>query len=203
MRDESTDSSQRERDRRLLERAQAGDRRAFDALVSHYGAVVLAVARSIVRARGDAEDVAQEAFLRLYKTLARIDPERPLEPWIVKLTVNAARSHASRNPARRESSIESAAEYEAGRGNPHSDMEAADARRVLREAADALTEREREVFLLRDVQGLPVALIAEALAVAPVTVRRLSSNGRAKVVAWIREHRPEMLARLGGKPREP
>lgn len=181
-------------DRSLILRARAGDERAFDQLVARHGRVVLKVARAVTGRADDADDVAQETFLRFFRSLDRVDPERPLEAWLVTITINVARSHAGRRAARREDGI--AGEELAQPSttpSPHAPLEAADVRAALLLASEELTERERLVFRLRDLQGFDVAVVGDALGITAVTVRRLSGNARAKVVAWLRAHRPELL----------
>ena len=179
-------------DTELLRRAQAGDRAAFDELVSRYGRLVLSLARRVTGHRQEAEDVAQEAFLRLYRSLGRVDPERPLEPWLVRLTVNAARDQKARTRRLQEDDLP-----EEGIGvaadDPSREVENVHLRRALQRAVETLPEREREVFLLRDLQGIEVDVIAEALGISEVTVRRQSGEARRKVAAWFRAHHPEWL----------
>jgi RNA polymerase sigma-70 factor (ECF subfamily) len=192
-RDDDTPHRTGPADRDLVRRARRGDASAFDRLVGRHGRLVLSLARSVTRHRQDAEDVAQEVFLRFYRHLDRFDAARPVEPWLVRLTLNAARSHVRRAPAGREDGLESGAPARESEGNPESDLLAADLRAALRRGAEALTDRERDVFLLRDVHGLTVELIAEALGVSPITVRRQSADARRKLTEWIRRHHPEML----------
>ena len=85
----------------------------------------------------------------------------------------------------------------AGAG-PGAGLVAGEVRAALREALGTLPERERIVFVLRDVQGLEVAVVAEALGVSPVTVRRQSMEGRRKLLAWLRRHRPDLVRLFGG-----
>lgn len=127
------------------------------------------------------------------RSLERLDPERPIEGWIVRLTLNAARTARSRAPGRREEAWDAAGggpstAAEQGRG-----VEAAQFRQALAVASGSLSEREREVLLLRDVEGLEVAVIAEALEISEITVRRQSSDARRKVLNWFKENRPEFL----------
>ncbi|NJN64381.1 MAG: sigma-70 family RNA polymerase sigma factor [Acidobacteria bacterium] len=109
------------------------------------------------------------------------------------LTVNAARTVATRSASRREDALEDLSPPTTPNDGPHAPIEAADVRRAVLSAAGELTERERLVFLLRDVQGLDAATVGEALGITAVTVRRLSGNARAKVIEWLRRHRPELL----------
>lgn len=184
-------------DRQLIERVQRGDGRAFDLLVARYGRLVLQVARSVARQRDDAEDIAQEALFRLFRSIDKIDLSRPLEGWLVTITVNTARTHVARRSARREEALPASDPRDlTPSSDPGTGLEARDVRSALAEAASTLTERERLVFQLRDIQGLDAALVGEALGITPVTVRRLSGNGRAKVVDWLRRNRPELLGVL-------
>ena len=192
-RDDDTPERTGSRDRELVLRARRGEEGAFDLLVGRHGRLVLSIARSVTRHRQDAEDVAQEVFLRFYRSLERFDPGRPVEPWLVRLTLNAARSHVQRAPAGREEDLGDGEEARETGANPESDLLAADLRAALRRGAEALTVRERDVFLLRDVHGLRVELIAEALGISPITVRRQSADARRKLTDWIREHYPEIL----------
>ncbi len=182
----------------LIRRAQTGDIEAFDRLVARHGRLVLSMARTVTRQQQDAEDVAQEAFLRLYRALDRIDPERPLEAWLVRVTINAARSYVSRNPARSEEELDPAREEASASPDPGREFDGGEVRDALNEAIKGLTLREREVFLLRDVQEIETSIIAEALGISSVTVRRLSSTSRTKVQAWFIANRPEHLADFGG-----
>lgn len=176
-------------------RARAGDARAFDRLVERHGRLVLSVARNLLGHREDAEDVAQEVFLRFYRSLGRFDPSRPVEPWLVRITVNCARSHRRRRDRDGMSSLEDTpGEPAAPRGKgPGAALDAAEVRAALRAGLATLPERERLVFVLRDVQGLEVTVVAEALGVSPVTVRRQSMEGRKKLLAWLRAHRPDLV----------
>ncbi|MDQ7006500.1 MAG: sigma-70 family RNA polymerase sigma factor [Acidobacteriota bacterium] len=185
----------------LLRRARSGDPAAFDALVSRHGRLVLAVARRVTGHREDAEDVAQEAFLRFYRSLADFDFSRPVEPWLVRITLNVARSHLRRAPSRREEALPDRPLPGAPGSGPEQHLEAAEIRRLLLAAADQLSERERLVFLLRDIEQLPSTLIAQVLEITEVTVRRQSSEGRRKVIAWLRRHHPEILPPEGPQRR--
>ncbi len=189
-------------DGELVRRAQAGDGHAFDCLVQRHGRLVLSLARNIIRNREDAEDVAQDVFVRFFRSLAKVDPERPLEPWLVRLTVNAARTSARRGTRHRAESLESHGGGESASPGPAGELSALEFRVSLDEALESLTARERQVFLLRDVEGLEVSVIAEALEIAEVTVRRQSADGRRKVLAWFKANRPEYVGqRLTPAPR--
>ncbi|UCF66905.1 MAG: sigma-70 family RNA polymerase sigma factor [Acidobacteriota bacterium] len=179
-------------DRELVQRVQRGDERAFDELVGRYGRLVLSLARKVTANAADADDVAQEAFLRFFRSIERVDAELPLEPWLVRLTLNTARSYVSRSPARFEQSLADA-EMPTDRGNPARRVHAEEITRAVMLAAGELPPREREGVVQRDLEELPVSVIAQALEVSEVTVRRQSGEARRKIVAWIKQRRPELL----------
>lgn len=180
-------------DGELIRSAVSGSQRAFDRLIDRHGAMVLRLARSVVSHAEDAEDVAQEVFLRFYKSLDRVDPGRSVEPWLVRITLNTARSHAARRPQRREDALVDGINDPRATDDASAALHAREMRSALTEALAALADREREVFILRDLQQISVPTIAEALGITEITVRRQSSTARRKVTAWFREHRPELL----------
>lgn len=180
-------------ERELLLAAQDGDREAFDALVALHARMVLAIARRITRSREDAEDAAQEVFVRLYRSLAKLDAERGAAAWLVRATLNVARSFVTRSPRRREDALDGAPERADLAADPTRPLREVQFRSALEAAVGTLSAREREVFTLRDVEGLDVDLIAAALSLSEVTVRRQSGDARRKVLAWFRVHRPEYV----------
>lgn len=80
----------------LLRRARGGDRDAFGVLVLRYQDAVYAAAWAILKSREDAEDAAQESFLRAWRGLDRFDPTRPFRPWILRIVANVALTVRSR-----------------------------------------------------------------------------------------------------------
>lgn len=152
-------------------------RDAFSLLVRRHEADVLRLARRLCRNSADAHDVAQDAFLRAYRSLSSFQPERSFRSWLLKIAVNAARDHHGRAQRSRLVPVEVLVEPE----DPSEGAEAAD-RRILLAQIEALLDRlhprEREVFVLRDLEGLDVDEIAEALNLAPPTVRRHLARAR-------------------------
>lgn len=75
-------------ERDLVKRAQSGDIDAFGVLVRAHQSAVFNVAYRMIGSRHDAEDVAQEVFLRAFRAFGRFDPERPLRPWLKRIASN-------------------------------------------------------------------------------------------------------------------
>src|SRR5512135_2032324 len=82
----------------LLLRARAGDRYAFEALMVRHERLVFHTAWRLLGDREEARNAAQEVFLRLHRSLHRVDERRPLEPWLYRLTVNACRDLQRKRP---------------------------------------------------------------------------------------------------------
>lgn len=83
----------------LARAARGGDLDAFEALVRRYQRRVYALAYQHLRDPDEAQDLAQEIFVRLYRNLARFDPERPFEPWFWRVAANVAASYRRRRRA--------------------------------------------------------------------------------------------------------
>jgi RNA polymerase sigma-70 factor, ECF subfamily len=83
----------------LARAARGGDLDAFEGLVRRYQRRVYALAYQHLRDPSEAQDLAQEVFVRLYRNLHRYDPERPFEPWFWRLAVNVAASYRRHRPA--------------------------------------------------------------------------------------------------------
>lgn len=167
----------REDDQRLVERAQAGDFDAFEALVSKYERRAYALALRIVRHAHDAEEVVQQTFLSVVEHLEEFRGESGFYTWLMRIATNHAlallRKRAVRAtvPLEADSSGDSYAnvprpEYIAvWRETPDQLASRREVRRLVDEALDELDDKYRLVFLLRDVEGLSTRETAEALGI--------------------------------------
>lgn len=162
-------------DAALVEAALAGDARSFETLLLRYESRVLRVLRLLGVPDQDRADVAQETFLRVFRHLGGFHPKRPFGAWIYRVTVNSAQDYRqSSNRLRRgETSLTDQASSIA---DPRDDPETAARRegeaRRLEAALGTLSERERTVFVLKELEGLGTRETAQALGVTSITVRR-------------------------------
>ncbi len=162
----------------------------FDEIVRRHERQVLGLARWLLSRPEDAEDAAQEAFFRLYRALSRrgsrLDPERPLAPYLYRVTVNVCRDLGRRRGRSRALSLEDVREADAP-ADPGPDPESAAAlaedHRIAGVALAELPVRQRAALVLRDVHGLSTREVAEALGIREVTVRTQISRARLKVRA--------------------
>ena len=174
----------------LVKQAKAGDLAAFEQIVvAHQRQVYLTALRLLGRSE-DAQDAAQEVFLRLYKNLARLhDDGAGLGPWLYRVTVNASRDLA------RERLRHSGPEPDENtRGpaalDPQEEATLAQQRSMAAAALAELPEKERAAVVLRDIEGLSTREVARILGSAEVTVRTQISRARRKmktaIERWLR-----------------
>jgi RNA polymerase sigma-70 factor (ECF subfamily) len=181
----------------LLERAIAGDPAAFEQIVIRNERRVLTVAWRLLGNMDDAQDAAQEVFLRAFKYLHRFDARKSVEPWLIRMTVNVCRSFGRKKKSGEKvfSKIDCplpVAESE-GRADPHSQLAADQQRRMLHRALADLPEKEKAAIILRDIEGFSTAEVAEILGSSKATVRVQISSARMKirkVIARMKEGRP-------------
>jgi RNA polymerase sigma-70 factor (ECF subfamily) len=162
-------------DARLLEACRLGDRRAMEALYHRFKRRVFSLVARIAGS-GDAEEVSQEVFVRIFRGLPRFRGDSQLSTWIYRLAVNAALSHVERRPKRAEG--EEALAHIPAREGPRSDPYLA-AR--LQKALIALPAGYRAVLVLHDVEGLAHEEIAEILGCRVGTSKSQLHKARAKM----------------------
>jgi len=163
-------------DSTLVRRSLEGDAEAFEELVRRYIRPAHAVALGVVREPADAEDVCQDAFIRALERLDDCrDPEK-FGAWFLSIVRNRAHS------VRRYRSVREAAPLDrvqpASAADPARDAWRAQLRERLIEAMDVLTDVQREVLILHDLEGWKHREIAERLGLPEGTVRAHLSYGR-------------------------
>ena len=156
------------RDAELIRRVRAGDVGAFDALVAAYMRPAFQVAYRVVGHREDAEDLLQESFLAAYQYLDSFDVERPFGPWLNRIVMNRG-ANLRRSRTRRQTEPEVDAVSTAPSALDESTR--TEARELLTRALATLSERQRLIVTLCDVDGLTSTEIGERLELAPGTVR--------------------------------
>jgi len=160
-----------ETDAELLRRAQRGDDEAFHQLVDRHAGGLFKLAFALVGNAADAEDVMQETFLGALKTIRGFERRSSVKTWLCRiLSKRAARCHRARRrhaAVPMENDTEPSATSET-KGVPTSD--AVDARLDMTEMIGALSAEHREVVVLRELEGMSYAEIAEVLNVPIGTV---------------------------------
>lgn len=168
----------------ILQRARSGDRAAFDQIVVRHQRRVLMTAWRLLGSLEDAQDAAQEVFLRLYRFLDRFDETREMLPWLYRLTVNVCHDLRQRRSRTSALGLEEAGPIAAPAGLDD-DLNRAEQRRTLWAALKDLTEKEREALVLRDLQGLSTKEVAGILGSSETTVRSQVSAARVKIKKFV------------------
>jgi RNA polymerase sigma-70 factor (ECF subfamily) len=158
-----------ESDAVLVERTRSGDAVAFEGLVRRYLRPAYAVALGVVHEPADAEDVCQDAFVTALEHIEDCRQPDRFAAWFLRIVRNRAHS------VRRYLSVRDAAPLDAvpvqGHADPEHDVERAELRARLLDALDDLTDVQREVLLLHDLEGWKHREIAERLGLPEGTVR--------------------------------
>jgi RNA polymerase sigma-70 factor (ECF subfamily) len=203
-------------DRRLLDALRRGDEAAFLEVVERHHAVMVRVARGYVRSAAVAEEVAQEAWLGVLRGLGAFEGRSSLKTWIFRILVNRAKTRGEREARSVPfSALEPGDGEEDGPAvDPARFVPAFDPRRAghwafppqrwdelpeerllaretlarAREAMDELPRRQRDVVLLRDVEGWTAEEVCDGLGLSPGNQRVLLHRARAHVRAALERH---------------
>ena len=162
----------------LFEKAQAGDLDAFEALLRSYERQVLGTALRLLGRREDAQDAAQEVFIRLFRHLKRLKSEDAVGPWLYRVTVNVCRdAWQKRRPA---SDI---ADFDLASAAPDPETIAgqSERHRAVAMGLATLAQKERAALVLRTVEGLSTREVAGILGSTEVTVRTQVFSARMKL----------------------
>jgi len=171
---------------RLVRMTLDGDTAAFEQIILRYETRVMTMAARFLGAKDDALDVAQEVFLRAFKYLHRLDLQKPMEPWLMRITVNVCRDAARKRQRRRDTFVDIEGPERIDQApDPYDGLALKRERLLLQRALDTLPEKERLAIVLRDVEGLSTAEVASILQSSETTVRSQVSRGRLRLKAAI------------------
>ena len=164
----------------LIGRIQRGERELFYDLIRPYERRVFVIAFTILRNEADAEDAAQEAFLKALKHLAQFRSESRFSTWLIQVAINEARQRQRKNHPEIMQPIEDQ-ENEDGtytprdfadwREIPSEALERKEIREKLIAAFGSLAQKYREVFVLRDVEHLSIEDAAQVLGISTGAVK--------------------------------
>jgi len=145
----------------VIERARKGNEAAFNQIVTVYRKRILGTISRLIGQPEDVEDVGQEVFLRLYYSLDQLRTAEVFEPWLYRLTVNAAYDHMRRRKRRRESRMSDLSEQqvmmadaEAGGRERQEEVRRAGIREFVQSLLDGISEEDRALLILKEVEGL-------------------------------------------------
>ncbi len=176
-------------DRALVERAQAGDQRAFSQLVARYQHRIATVIGQYLRDPSEIEDVAQDAFLKAYRALARFRGDSSFYTWLYRIAVNTAKNHLdalSRRATNHGVEADEAERYDDGAllrhgDTPERELRRDEVQRILDRTLAELPQHLRDAVMLREMQGLSYDAIANLMGCPVGTVRSRIARGRGLI----------------------
>jgi RNA polymerase sigma-70 factor (ECF subfamily) len=166
-------------DQQLVQRVQQGDRRAFDLLVLRYQQRIVKLIMRYVRDPAEAQDVAQEAFIKAYRALPGFRGESAFYTWLYRIAINTAKNHLAalqRKPVDYEVDLQDPANYELNaqlrdEETPEGLAMQEELRRTVERTIASLPEDLRTAIMLREIDGLSYEEIASAMDCPVGTVR--------------------------------
>lgn len=162
----------------LFERAQAGDLEAFEALLRSHERQVLGTALRLLGRLEDAQDAAQEVFMRLFRHLKRLQSEEAVGRWLYRVTINVCNDAWQK---RRPTSDVADFDLASSAPNPETMAGQTERQRVVARGLATLAQKERAALVLRTVEGLSIREVAEILGSSEVTVRTQIFSARMKL----------------------
>jgi RNA polymerase sigma-70 factor (ECF subfamily) len=172
--------SEREVDQLLVERAQRGDKRAFELLVEKYQHKLARLVSRLVRDPGEAEDVTQEAFIKAYRALPSFRGDSAFYTWLYRIGINTAKNFlvatGRRAPTSTEVDAEEAEGYEGSEqlhdiNTPESLLLSKEIAATVNGAIESLPEELRSAIQLRELEGMSYEEIAKLMDCPIGTVR--------------------------------
>ena len=167
----------------LVERAKRGDQDAYGELVHAYQGIAFRTAYLLTGSAAEAEDAAQDAFVKAYYALGRFRPGAELRPWLLRIVANEARNRRRSAGRRTNLALRAAADPNSGGAapSPESTVLAAEQQSALLAAVNELPEEQRQVIACRYFLELSEEETAAALGWRKGTVKSRLSRGLARL----------------------
>ena len=162
----------------LIGRAKRGDTHAYEELVYAHQGIAFRTAYVIVGNAADAEDAAQDGFVKAWRALGRFREGAPFRPWLLQIVANEARNRRRSAGRRAHLALRAATEQPSGDAapSPEASLLSAEMRGALLAAVNELPEDQRVVIALRFFAGLSEHEVAEALSLPEGTVKSRSAR---------------------------
>ena len=182
-------SAEETTDEVLVQRVQAGDKKAFDLLVLKYQHKIVQLVNRYVRDRDEAMDIAQETFIKAYRALASFRGDSAFYTWIYRIAINTAKNYLAtraRRPSDDDIDIQDAEQFEAestlkDHNTPEGVLLSEELAQVILVALEELPEELRTAISLRELDGLSYDEIAEVMACPVGTVRSRIFRARESI----------------------
>jgi RNA polymerase sigma-70 factor (ECF subfamily) len=171
----------------IVSRCQQGDKTAFRLLFEKHRAEVGRLVYRIMGPGNDLEDVVQDVFIQVYRSIGKFRGNSRFSTWLHRLTVNVALMNLRAKHARPNLSDELPANVPASSVAPDDDAVRRERVRVFYELLDRMSEKKRTVFILHEIEGLSPGEIAEIVGAPALTVRTRLFYARRELIQLLRE----------------
>lgn len=174
-------------DREYVARSQQGDRDAFSALVRRYQDRVYRFILRMVGSRAEAEELAQDTFIKAWEALPGWKPEAQFRTWLFGIASNTATDSLRRRKVVEFVALEE--DYDApGEGaDPEAQLQSRQKLRALETALDRLPQDQREIVLLRELEDMSYDEISAALGIGEGTVKSRLARAREALIGYYRQ----------------
>lgn len=172
--------------------AQQGDLQAFEDIVRRYQQRVLGTAYRLVGNATDAQDVAQEVFVRMFRSLRNFRTEQKFFTWLYRIIVNVCWDFLRREKKFRSTAVETLPQDHAALIHM-TDPDGEEGLWALHKLAERLSTAQKTTFLLREIEGFSCKEIARILACPTGTVRSHLFHARRNLRELLKKHYPEFL----------
>jgi len=192
-----------ELDKDLVRLAQDGETRAFDELVHRYSSKVYRLAFKILHHEEDAAEAAQDAFLSAFRGLPNFKSQSTFSTWLYRIATNASlmryRKRRANHVSLEQSQMEDGEPLELPdwSAQPLDELLTGETRDAMREGVEKLPEDLRTVFVLRDLQELSNADVAEILHLSVAAVKSRLHRARLSLRSWLNRYFAERITTAG------
>lgn len=182
----------------LIRTIQAGKSAAFGELMEKYRNQVTGIAYRMVGDYDEAKDISQMVFVKTSRNLNRFDTTKKFSTWLYRITVNATIDHIRKNKKHRHEALENYSDsIETRAESPDMNYHRKNIKACILQAADALNDKQKAAFLLRDIEGHEIEEVSEILDMPEATVRWYLHRARQRLRKELSRRYPMFLERVG------
>ncbi len=182
----------------IIKRVQGGEKSAFGELMKKYKNQVAGIAYRMVGDYDEAKDVSQMVFVKTSRNLDRFDTTKKFSTWLYRITVNASIDYIRKQKKHRHEAIDNYTDSVETHGDsPDTSLYRKNIKECILQAADALNDKQKAAFLLRDIEGHEIQEVSEILAMPEATVRWYLHRARLRLRKELVRKYPAFVKKAG------
>jgi RNA polymerase sigma-70 factor (ECF subfamily) len=182
----------------LIKRIQSGEHRAFGNLMKKYKNQVAGIAYRMVGDYDEAKDISQMVFVKTSRNLDRFDTTKKFSTWLYRITVNASIDYIRKQKKHKHETIENYTDsVETAVDSPDMSLHRKNIKECILQAADALNDKQKAAFILRDIDGHEIEEVSEILGMPEATVRWYLHRARLRLRKELLRKYPAFVEKAG------